>query len=139
MTTHEHYMAAGHHGKGIHAIDINLVGGFNPCEKYARQINWVYLPQIRMNMKKLKPPSSKCIYIYIVYTCSPCCLMLYIQHMRKKQTKMVFVSAGHSPSSLPSCCPGQIKHSKCVRGSGQSSYLTIHCSACCFLRMWGGI
>ena len=46
-------------------------------------VKLVYLPQIGMNMKKMKPPSSK----YIVYTCSTCCLMLYIQHMRKNKLK----------------------------------------------------
>ena len=104
--------------------------------KNMRPSNWVKIfPKIGMNMKKLKPPSSK----YIVYTCFYVLLHVIHPTHEKKQNQMVFVSAGHSPSSLPSCCPGQTKHTKCVRGSGQSSYLTIHCSARCFLRMWGGI
>ena len=35
---------------------VNLVGGFNPIEKYARQIG--SFPQIGMKIKKMKPPPS---------------------------------------------------------------------------------
>ena len=52
-------------------------------KKYATVKLGEHLPQRGMKMKKMKPPPSK----YIVYTCSTCCLMLHIQHMRKNKLK----------------------------------------------------